>query len=528
MDVRPELNSLRLVIFSIARCDLSGESLQACLQQLKGVHTVLSNFVQEWVQPNARVCLRSEDECSSTQHKPPGVVEDLLALLVELVAELETLSTRWNLEAPASDIERTAEDLFWRLWGLLGTICLTYKMITLRQPSICLVKQHPSVHTAFLSLLNWLLGFTQSPAWLLISSDDAFWQRREELATILEQPARCLLSISTAPTLPILIDQVALLSPEFLPMLCCIASEHLGKLYDVATNSPLRTSSTVYTSLHTSTAPTSIAHLPFVLSVGSTLVCSIDNLLISKGSMQCDGIFPQLRAPAVLQLLKVILALPLESTASVQDLWRRCLCCLNLLLCTCQAKVHTDACLGHPLSSYDREVNRNALGLPFHADPLDCKQVLQTDTKLMHTLGIHTVDDGPSSAMRLYTQHLILETWSLAHGDLPTPASAAHIRAALQSVVHIARQCTSHALQLMRRQTTNGLNGPAQPRQQGVRRNARLRDSKLEALGPEGTEMTRSLMFDVSRFTASRMASMVSPKGEGQANMGFWKVRQKG
>lgn len=252
--------------------------------------------------------------------------------------------------------------------------------------------------------------------------------------------------------------------------------------------------------------PNSEKYLSNVLRVSSPLTQFLQNVLNMTGRMECNGIFPHIRSPAVLYLLKKLLILPMD-TRDPPYVWRRGLSCMTVLLGQCKSDQHTQDCHGHPDSNLDREANKDMLGLPFHSNPLHCKQILETDMQLLHTMGLTFNDDAQSACMCLNTQVLILQTWMLADSHQLAPALAAQHRTVFRSLVQLARQCMSHVLQRMRRLKVERMFEHA-PQQQQLQKAARLQHKRMPVIRPEGLQAIRNVMFAVCCFHSS------TPPGE--------------
>lgn len=129
-------------------------------------------------------------------------VADFTSLLTALVQQLDRLGSRLSFAVP-STIGTAEEDVFWSLWVFLVAACSAFDEATEKGPDLYSHEQqafYGPLYFAFNSLMSWLLSISRSPAWVLMQARHGKHSRACELIACLEQPTKCLVNLSFAPT----------------------------------------------------------------------------------------------------------------------------------------------------------------------------------------------------------------------------------------------------------------------------------------------------------------------------------------
>lgn len=476
---------------------------------------VMESLTITLLEASRSIMFLPQNVCTTSQPEYVDFISDFTALLNTLVPQLARLGLRLSAVADVSSIGTTEEHVFWELWGMLvagstafQTLSETWQSLLPVESSIEALK---SFYATFHDLLMWLLSMARSPAWVLMKSEHGRWLRDHELITILLLPAKCLLDITHA-SKPTLFSHMNLLPSTFMPLLCCIVSEHISDLHLVSrlTQPAAHMKATVYKQASSvknlPPPPPPLYHFLYML------VIVINNLSCVEKRTTNDANFPFLTSPSVLQLLKVILTLPKDTQPSAPELVRYTLLCLHSLIALSGTQ-YLDASRT-PLPISEREANMDSMGLPLHQNPFLNSQALQTDARLLHILGKHMDNNAHQNLLRLKTQALILRTWLIAgrlYPECPTVLSQM-----VRSITGIAKQCTSMGLKLMQHQqltatktckldqkaTTSQLLQKKQQKQSQQQCEQVLRLEGIDAalLDAEGIKVIRKLLFQASCF----------------------------
>lgn len=458
--------------------------------------------------------IRSQNVCSTSQPEYVDFVSDFTALLNTLVPQLARLGLRLSAMADVSSIGTTEEHVFWELWGMLVASSTAFQSLSEAWQSRILpvessIEALKSLYAAFHDLLMWLLSMSRSPAWVMMKSEHGRWLRDHELITILLLPAKCLTDMTLA-SMPTLFSHMNLLPSTFLPLLCCIVSEHISDLHLVPrqTQPALHMKAMVYKQASNikNSRPPPLYQFLYVL------VILFNNLSCAEGCLTNGANFPFLTSPSMLQLLKLILTLPKETRPYAPELARHTLLCLHGLLALSGTQYLDTRCT--PLPINEREANMDSMGLPLHQNPFLNSQALQTDARLLHILGKHMDNNTHQNLIRLKTQALILRTWLVAGRLYPERATV--LSQMVLSITGIAKQCTSLGLKLMQHQQLNATNTckfnhkartsqllqkkQQKQSQQLCQQVLRLEGMDAALLDAEGIQVIRKLLFQASCF----------------------------
>lgn len=148
-------------------------------------------------------------------------ITDFTALLTALVPQIDRVGRAFKASKKGANRGNLKS-----LWMLLSISCLAFRNWPANWPGR-LQLHIPPLQTACINLLVWLLQFTRSPAWALVTTDPG--GREESLINILSAPLRCFINISLCHAHEAF-SQLSHLHPDFLPIICCIASEQLSRL----------------------------------------------------------------------------------------------------------------------------------------------------------------------------------------------------------------------------------------------------------------------------------------------------------
>lgn len=444
-----------------------------------------------------RICISygNTPDAPSPDLQPEYVlfVTDFSELLASLVQALTKLGSALNsTTAGHSDQHTQQADIFWEVWETLIAACSAYDWVGQKLQALSQSDQQRPVYAvlypAFQSLLTWLLAMSRSPAWDLMQLQHGMTHRNQDLIHILIPPTQCLLRISMASSRSTLLHHLDLLPQGFLPLLCCIVSEQLSDTPRLVPPDQLQAAAAVL-SATTNTQGLTRVHSPPLSSRQPFchMVATISNL--HKHADRITGnIGPHtfLTSPAILHFLKGIV-LPLGQTPETTPVQlQRSINCLQVVLSTtlqCAQRSRNP-----PLSSIDQSANRDALGLPIHANPLLSTAALDTDRQLLNTLTRHLTGDVRLSVQCGEILTVLLQSWMLAGEAYPGPHAAVPLM--IISAVGLAKGCTAYGLRTMQLYA-----------QTGKKEGGQL-GSEIELGGLQGFRSIRHLMYATSTFLA--------------------------
>lgn len=435
------------VVDAIAGVPLPHSSLHALVPLLIKLHPTLVEISGAFPRVS-----HAEDPLMQTAHA--NFVIDFAAFLNLLVPQLDRLA---STAANASPGSRTVEEnVFWNLWMSLSYVCMAFGMWPVlweygRRPF------HPPMFKAFYSLLKWLLKLTRCHAWLRMKREHGLLDRNHAMYFILSAPMNYLGELSLAPLADVTAGMSSI-APDFIPLLCCVASEHFGNVPSLVSGEALqgRLGAVYSHTLHLSYVNPRHEH---IRSFYSNMSKTISSFVQRDSSIDIEGMgieLPFLKSPSVIQALKVMLIFPGNLRLVCHDI----MYCLQAVLFHGLPGHNTRP--GASTSSSDNEANRDARGLPWHLNALRSKQVLETDVKLLHALGVdHFSNDDTISGvkdheecldseivlLRYRIKTLVVKAW--VHLGEFYPATPEALKVMADCMVGIARRCTSDSLVLM-------------------------------------------------------------------------------
>lgn len=404
----------------------------------------------------------AEDPLMQTAHA--HLVIDFAAYLNKLVPQLDRLASTAATASPGSGT--VEENVFWNLWMSLTCVCMGFG----RWPVLWEYGRrqfHPPMFDAFYSLLKWLLKVTRCHAWLCMKREHGLLDRNHAMYLILSAPMQYVGELSITP-LANVTASMSSLPPEFIPLLCCIASEHFGNVPSLVSGEALqgRLGAVYSNTLHLAYTDPRHEHIRSFYSNMSKTISSF----VSRDSSIRKGMgieLPFLESPSVIQAMKVMLLFP-GNLRSVRN---------DMMYCLQTVLFHNipghNTSLATSTSTSDNEANRDARGLPWHLNPLLSKRVLETDVRLLHALGIDHVSNGDTTSevkdheksleteiimLRYRIQALVVKAW--VHLGESHPATLEALKVMADCMVGIARRCTSDSLVLM--QGAQGRKSPQQ------------------------------------------------------------------
>lgn len=445
------------------------ESMRHCIQDMTAcvvalAHTALPHSSLQARVPHMQAMQLALFTCSlSLSPHPPEELDsgtnkdyalfvvDFTSLLEALVPQLARLGVRLNLTTDSS-IGTAEEVVFWELWVFLLSSCVAFGFTPYNGPTPLSEghQQKPlyiSLHSAFQSLLLWLLSMSQSPAWQGMRAEHGRQERNRELLTILIMHVTCLSHVSRQPCQ--VISRWNYLPPTFLPVLCAVVADQLSTVLPTAVDSSAETqvifrrSASTYPpglhSYHSTDKQVVVAFHTFLIEV-------IKRLAMANQDTAYTGQLSFLTAPAVLQYLKLVVITSPRISPINTDFLELCTVCLSVLLSN--SVIDNRARKGASLSSSDAEAHRHIAGLPSHLNPLLSTASLHTDTMLLHALSKHMHKDNSRHIFTCVSiQIFVLQGWRDAGLLCPAPLEALSVMA--QSAVGLAKQCMAHGLWLM-------------------------------------------------------------------------------
>ncbi|MEW5314130.1 MAG: hypothetical protein WDW38_005650 [Sanguina aurantia] len=432
---------------------------------------------------------------------------DLARLISALVPQLHRFSTR--LSSPTLASMGTEEEvIFWELWGFLRAGSSAYSQICMKLPNLWPHYERPfngALIAAFHSVLTWLLPLTRSPAWRAMTLQDGLVSRNHELLGILLQPTVCgVVNVHQARPHSSMLTQLHALPSTFLPLLCCIATEHLGSAPPLASASPAATRGTTVRAMNYAQArPYGVSSAGASNQLLTLLVTSINNFLALAGQGNAgSGQFGFLGSPAVLQFLKVFLTLGDDLPPASPNPVHCAITCMHAVLSIDNPQARS--CLSQSGSPLDGVGNRDADGLPLQADPFTSPYALETDVRLLHALS-KPMEDGAHGQLlmnRHACQMMLLQRWGEAGKAHPLGSDAVLGRMD-RSIQGLAKQCAWLGLGLLKQQqqqrqrAAKPIRQASQQQQHAV---AKLTFARLAALGREGSHTLRVMFFMTANF----------------------------
>lgn len=396
--------------------------------------------------------LRFDTEALASRSEYALFVTDFTSLLSCLVPQLVRFGSQLNTpEAQSSGTYAAEHDLFWALWHYLFTACLAFSSATKMGHVVWHVEQqpfYPPLYAAFHNLLVWILDMSRSPAWLLMEQQHGLCGRNHELFVILKQPIKCLVNLSVGASRPNNNSHLKKLSPAFLPLLCCIISEHFVCIPYIFPRT--QSDESIKAMNHrqgwfTKVPLDQIMHT--LLDLLTQSICSLNSFAESVDHVEYPQCVAFLKAPAVIQFLKALF-IHTAGNSSNQILKERVLSLLLGLFNRHSMQAWNEGLL----SACDSKSNVDAAGLPLHLNPLLSKPALETDVMLLHALSIHLNGNSPRAHDFHNIQTDILQSWMLACMRCPLPPAEA-VAVIARSVIRLAKHCTALALQRMRQLT---------------------------------------------------------------------------
>lgn len=155
-------------------------------------------------------------------------IDSYARFVTAVVPELTRLGCLMNLTT-ACRIGTAEEEVFWEWWSLLATSNSAVDLLTAKWEHVYPAGQQPyqaALYHAFHSLLTWMLSMSRSPAWLAMRVRHGRAQRDLEVLLILKLSAEQMQQLSALDEHQFS-SHVSQLPGNFLPLLCCLASEQL-------------------------------------------------------------------------------------------------------------------------------------------------------------------------------------------------------------------------------------------------------------------------------------------------------------
>lgn len=446
------------------------------------------------------------EEATSTRTEYTMFVADFAKFLAGLVPQLRKRGLCLSL-VTASSIGTADEHVFWELWSCLEAGCKSFCRIAESSYDVWPENEkpfYPSLCAAFHSLLHWLLSMSRSSAWQLMRPEHCLHMRNDELLLMLSLPIGYLTDLATAQFLGHT-THFDTLSPNLLSMLCCIVTEQFGCAPLLVPRS--HTTASMKASTYTrgvvyKAQDISRSRLYLVID---TLVVLIYNLTVIDDSPHRIVPLTCLTAPAVIQFSKVAVMIQIQMQPHESDLVERSMSCLMYLLNLSLNQSYDEG--GLDFSPLQRS-NKDALGLPTHLNQALSDAALETDRSLLHTLSCYMDVHLPFTELCCRLQYLLVQIWKSAcrlH-----PFSSAATSKIAQSIIGLAKQCTTHGLMLMQYFKADKGNLKSQQRartqtQKEMRKQAQSILAKLSVTkhaiwNDEGMKALRNLTLAISHF----------------------------
>lgn len=475
--------------------------------------------------PIQRSCMHTEALYTSTSTLPlppegalgswPALtlfIVEFAALLSALVPQLDKRSSRLS-SVIACSVGTPEEHVFWELWGCLETCSAAFCVVSSKSLAVWEVVAgseeglpfHHPLCNAVHCLLSWLLSFTRTPAWRLMRTEHSVYMRNEQLLQILTMPLEFLFKLCKGPHSSH-VTQFNLLPPNFVPLLCCISAELHSNVPFIVPRPKLTkgmrpaTYSQGVVWQAKDASPLRLQH--FTRGLSDLLSC-LSQVDISPSQVAC---FPFLTSPAVVQMLKVALIVQTGMQPSAPDSLRQSVLGLGYILGLQQSM----GCHVGALSISDQAGNRDAAGLPLHLNPVLSDQALETDRRLLHALTLYMDADVLSTVPCCLLQASLVQSWEDTRISMRDPVPPAVLVKMAESIVGLAKQCTTHGLYLiqhvMAERGSNQIQKRARTSSQKQQRNkaqaeaAQRRGIKFEFRNKEGMEALRNMMLLITSF----------------------------
>lgn len=373
-------------------------------------------------------------------------VEYFLNLMRVLQPELSVLGAKLSNPADSS-IGTAQEELFWELWRVLVASCHAYCTVTYRYPRLWphgLQAVGQLLLNCLQSLLHWLLTFTRSPAWRMMTAVNGRKQRDRQLLMILTPPIILYLSLTSLPPPSF----IGVLPPDLLSFLLCLFSEQFTDVPSLVPRwrGPAGTRATNYTQATSTQCLPSSSFLPD--ATASSLV-----MIIHKLAPHCSYC-PFIATPAVLHAVKAILIKPRAQSPTAPESVQMhapafMFDCLNRLLLHVHAR--PSSC---KLSVMDMKTNVDTVGLPLHANPVFSTQAMETDIRLFQAMGDHMEYDPSATQVCYSVQTLVVQGWILATSNCSLPPAVRYCMTS--SIIGLVKQCTKRGQQFLGQQLREG------------------------------------------------------------------------
>lgn len=498
------IRDMQNCVRDLAVVDLPQPSLSALLSRMSKLNNHLfsctkssTNLVQD----------------AATYHEHGLLIADVSKLITATVPQLERLGHRLNLAGSANSVGTEEETVFWSLWGFISASC---QAVAGRPVWTNAVEREmfplPVLwYSAFHAFMVWLLPFSRTPAWQLMTEQHGLQSRNASLLLVLFQPADSVHNLSQAGREKVH-SVLAAVPNNFIPLLCCILSEQFGSLPPIVPQPPPQVGR-VATSSFSASIPANIYSVSVTQVFG--MLASLLGFFyyhlrsIDKSSAETK-LYDFLESPAVLQCLKAGLVMSGESSKdkASRETFQNSTECLNLLFIK---DVGAQLC-----AAVKNEAWMDDQGLPLHPNPRTCRAALYTDLWVIHALSKHMEIGGFMEASRdiencYFVQCSIVQRWFPAEALCSESALAGMAR----SMVGLAKQSSLDCLAVVTAQlerqglschqqfNSGGNHGKHFNQQQHKSRP--IRATSLLALAPRPTMSrlrcaVRLVMFHASHF----------------------------
>lgn len=499
-----DLSDLTVEVTVIADACILPCSVSVQLEAIQKLHIHISLLaICDWVLPvPTHKALSMQPECTL-------FMVNFVALMTVLVPRLEVYGSRLS-SVSACSIGTVAEHIFWELWSCLSAGFTALAELDEKISKVWPWEEHlfyPTLFAALHSLLKWLLVMSRSPAWYLMRQEHGLYTRNEELIQMLHQSTSYTRKLTYAP-FPASLDNINLLSMDFLPLLSCIATEQFSQAPWVVKTSHLDSSlrPTTYTKEVVRTkGPKAGLLLPFI----NCFTALVNNLQVVENCSKPDMYFFFLTAPALLHFLKFAIMTQAKHLSLEPDILKRSVTCLSTFMRRSleqSSQSQVGPCKFWTL--YGNSIDMDDAGLPMQLNPMFSHAVLETDVRLLHDLSCKMEIEVSLRVPCITLQIMILQSW---HSVIKLhPASAEVMCKTFQATVGLANHCTRLGLVIMQQlQRENSLNNPEkygstarqqQKKQQVAENAARVGAINLAIWNEEGMQALQVMMLLVSKF----------------------------
>lgn len=442
---------------------------------------------------------------------------DVAVLLTAVVQQLDRLGTRLICRPPGHSLE-IEESVFWELWSFAAVCCEAFGSATLDWPTLWDEDNQSAFevwYAAFHSFVTWLLPFSRSPAWLCMQRQHGMDSRNQDLTVIFMQPVATLLSLTLTPTpTHVLLGRVSLAHLDFLPLLCCIASEQFGDLPLLVARDLLPV---CHPTLYTQGLTSGYGFEIQVDVLLESLVVLVNNLAVEsiilgpdKRSTPEFNFISILTHPAIVQCVKTVLVLPRGGSAKDPahlDMVQISTDCLVLLL-SLHVK-HCKAPIAAVALDVEREAIMDAMGLPVHLNPFLSRPARETDGRVLHALSRH-MDNSRHMDGELESWHTcfsaqawIMQDWHHACRMHPV-LSGVHAEM-VRSVIGVAKQFSLYVLECLLRISRARDHQPGHHKHSSCSQPSNAAVPKMSELAAFGcSKVIRDLLLLTSHFQVQR------------------------